>query len=584
VEPQKPRSPWLHGRSLRLWAIRLVDIICILFAYDRFIGLLRDYQLAMWIKYICLWIIFSAVAENISPSPPQAIPADICILGGSEAGFTAAIQAARLGKTVVLIEPTGHPGGMVVEGLGKDIRFGSGSVIGGIAREFYIAVEKYYGLEAKFEDPNWYSRYEPSVAERIIEDLLANEQHITLVRKKRIREHGTTISHLILEDGQAIYARVFVDASIEGHLLHFAGITTETIREGNQVYGETLNGIQVENDFKQFEVQVDPYIIEGDATSGLIPTIQEEDLGNYGAPSKYIQGFCFRMCLTRDPENRMAISRPKNYDPNTYEIYRRYLKAGGKLFQPVPNRHHGKTDIGSWHDLSANLYGENWAYPAGSYAVQDSIVAYHRDFTWGLIWFLQQDEQVDSATRANWEGWGLPRDEFTDNGHWPRRLYIRSARRMVSDYVITEHHTRSTYPDTISDPVAIAWWPPDMHHARRIVKDGYAYNEGFTHVGGNTRWKPFRISYRAAVPKRSACTNLLTPTCLSSSYVGYGSIRIVPTFMVLGQSVGAAAAIAIDEQVPVQEVPYHVLGKALSEYHQILEIPDNWVELISSTH
>ncbi len=542
----------------------------------------------MWINYIYLWIIFSAVAGNTQQSQP--LNTDICILGGSEAGFTTAIQAARLGKTVILIEPTGHPGGMVVEGLGKDIRFGSGTVIGGIAREFYVAVEKYYGLEAEFDNPDWYSKYEPSVAEQIIEELLARDQNITLIRKKRIREHegvlkdGTQISQVILEDGQAIRAKVFVDASIEGHLLHFAGVSTETIREGNQVYGETLNGIQIENDFKQFEVPLDPYIIEGDASSGLIPTIQEGQLGDYGAPSPYIQGFCFRMCLTQDPGNRISISKPQNYDPGRYEIYHRYLKAGGQLFRPVLNRHNGKTDIGSWHDLSANLYGENWAYPTGSYSVQDSIVKYHRDFTLGLIWFLQHDERVDSTTRANWEGWGLPRDEFTDHGYWPRRLYIRSGRRMVSNYVITEHHTRSTYLDTISDPIAIAWWPPDMHHARRIVKDGYAYNEGFTHVGGNTSWKPFRIAYRATVPKLAECTNLLTPTCLSSSYVGYGSIRIVPTFMVLGQSTGAAAAIAIDKQVPVQEVPYELLEKTLQEYHQILEIPDHWFELISSTH
>jgi hypothetical protein len=515
---------------------------------------------------------------------------DICILGGSESGFTAAIQASRLGKSVVLIEPTGHPGGMLVEGLGKDIRFGSACVIGGIPREFYIAIEQYYGLQAEFNNPKWYSKYEPSVAEEIIELMLEKEKNITIIRKTRIKEQngvekkGNKITRVLLENGIDIEANVYIDASIEGHLLHLAGITTATIREGNNKYGETLNGVQEENTFRQFSIKVDPYIIEGDSTSGLIKTIQYGRLGNHGEPSKYIQGFCYRMCLTKEKNNLIPITKPENYNPDRYEIYRRYLKKGGKLFKPQPNRQNGKTDIGSWHDLSANLYGENWEYPTGSYKTQDSIIKYHRDFTIGLLWFFQNDTSVDSLTRANWEGWGLPKDEFTDNEHWPRRLYIRSARRMVSDYIITEHNTSINTLDTVSDPVAIAWWPPDMHHARRIVRNGYIYNEGFTHVAGNKNWKPFKISYKATVPKKVECTNIITPTCLSSSYVGYGSIRIVPTYMILGQSTGAAAAISIDEKITVQDVSYDILEKVLLNNNQVLKIPENWLEIISSNN
>ena len=509
------------------------------------------------------------------------------MLGGSEAGFTAAIQAARLGNKVILIVPTGHPGGMVVEGLGKDIRFGSARVIGGIAREFYEKVEAYYGQKADFENPKWYSKYEPSVAEAVIEQMLKNEDNITLIRNTRIREKNGVVKNenrvekVILKNGSEIKAKVFVDASIEGHLLHFAGITTETIREGNEKYGENLNGVQEVNTFKQFTVKVDPYIIEGDSTSGLIPTIQAGELGNHGDPSHYIQGFCFRMCLTKDEQNRLPINKPEDYVPERYEIYRRYLKEGGQLFKPEANRHNGKTDIGSWHDLSANLYGENWEYPEGDYEKQDSIIQYHRSFTLGLLWFLQNDESVDSLTRANWEGWGLPKDEFTDNGNWPRRLYIRSGRRMVSEYVITEHNVDIKVKDTVSDPIAIAWWPPDVHHARRIVRDGKAYNEGFTHVENDGTWKPFKISFQATVPKKDECSNVLTPTCLSSSYVGYGSIRIVPTFMIMGQSVGAAAAIAVSENVDVQDIPYSELEKVLLSQNQLLALPDDWLEIIT---
>lgn len=541
-------------------------------------------------KYHLVITLCFSCCIGFSNSDKDPITTEICILGGSEAAFTAAIQASRLGKSVVLIEPTGHPGGMVVEGLGKDIRFGSARVIGGIAREFYINVEQHYGLEADFDNPAWYSKYEPSVAERTVEAMLAKEKNIQLIRKTRIREKngvekvGQKITKIVLENGLEVQAQVFIDASIEGHLLHFAGITTETIREGNAQYRETLNGIQEINTFRQFQVQVDPYVIEGDPSSGLIKTVQSGVLGAHGEASKFIQGFCYRMCLTQDPDNLIPIERPENYKAQTYEIYRRYLKKGGELFEPHPNRHHGKTDIGSWHDLSANLYGENWKYPAGDYKTQDSIVQYHREFTLGLIWFLQNDPSIDMATREKWQGWGLPKDEFLDNGHWPRRLYIRSARRMVSNYVITEYETHIDNRDTISDPVAIAWWPPDMHHARRIVKNGYAYNEGFTHVGDSKSWKPFGVSFQSTVPKKSECTNLLTPTCLSSSYVGYGSIRIVPTFMVLGQSTGAIASLAVDQKMDVQDIPYDELQEVLTAHDQILEIPENWLEIITTNN
>jgi len=532
--------------------------------------------------YLC----FLMISCNSDGKQGERFETEICILGGSEAGFTAAIQASRLGKKVVLIEPTGHPGGMMVEGIVKDIRFGSARVIGGIARETYTAVEAYYGLEPDFLDPSWHSRYEPSVAESIIEDLLAREKNIRIIRKTRIREvggvekEGNKIKRIYLENGIKISAKIFIEASIEGHLLHFAGISTETVREGNAIYDETKNGIQVENTYRQFQAKVDPYILPGDPVSGLLPTIQEEELGEYGARDKHIQGFCFRMCLTKNEDNYIPVQKPDSYDPDMYEIYRRYLQAGGELFHPSINRHNGKTDLGSWHDLSANLYGENWQYPAGNYATQDSIVQYHRDFTAGLIWFLQNDPEVNAATRSHWGGWGLCKDEFTDNGNWPRRLYIRSARRMKSDYVITEHHTRRDNYEHIDDPVAIAWWPPDTHHARRIVKDGFAYNEGF--VFGGDDWRPFGISWRALVPRSAECTNLITPTCLSSSYVAYGAIRILPTFMMLGQSAGCAAALALEQQKTVQEIAYGELEKILLETGQILEIPENWLELITT--
>ena len=545
----------------------------------------KSTQIIMFTRYsvYLYFLIFTSIQCH-----SKSIEVDVCILGGSEAGFTSAIQAARMGSKVVLIEPSGHPGGMMVEGIHKDIRFGSAVVIGGIAREIYKAIEAHYDRKARFDSIGWYARYEPKVAETIIEGFLKAELNITVIRNMRIREFGgvvkeaAQIKSIFLENHTEIKASVYIDASIEGHLIRFANVSRASIREGNGKYNETLNGIQAVNEHKQFKVNIDPFVLPGKPESGIIHTIQDEPVGISGAPSKFIQGYCYRLVLTRNPDNMIPVARPYNYEPEVYEIYRRYLKAGGRLFRPKAMIPNGKTDLGSWHDLSANLYGENWMYPEGSYRVQDSVVKYHRTFTQGLIWFLQNDPSIDEKTKAEWEGWGLCKDEFTDNHGWPRRLYIRSAIRMISDYVITEHHSSIDLPDTVTDAVAIAWWPPDMHHARRIIKNGYAYNEGFSHVGKNTNWKPYRISYRAMIPFRNECQNLITPTCLSSSYVGYAAIRIMPTFMILGQSAGAAASLVSTQNIAVQDLSYSKLNKSLSESGQILSIPPNWAELIRS--
>lgn len=506
---------------------------------------------------------------------------DVVVLSGSEAGFSAAIQAARMGKSVALIEPTGHPGGMAVEGIHKDIREKNQHSIGGIAAEFYRNIAKSYGKSDPFSRMDRFiTEYEPHVGSEVIEKMLARyPDQITIFRKRRLREgpggvskNGTRISAVFLEDGTRIQGRVFVDASIEGHLLHFSGVTTATGRESNAEYGETLNGIRGESKHRQFDRQVDPYIEPGNPESGLIATIQDGPLGSPGAADKHVMGFCYRLVLTKENDNIVIVEKPTDYDPAIYEIYRRYFAAGGTLFTPNPRLPNKKADLGSWHDLSANLYGENVDYPAGGYATQDRIVLYHEDITRGLIWFLQNDPDIPDRQRKEWSGWGLCKDEFTDNGHWPRRLYIRSARRMVSDFVHTGHHLRWPDPLPVKDPVCLAWWPPDFHHARRIVRDGAAYNEGF--VFGDGGWSPFGISYRAMTPKREEATNLITPTCPSSSYVAYGSIRIVCTFMMLGQASGTAAAMSLDQEIDVQDLPYRNLRAQLLQDGMILEIPN----------
>lgn len=502
-------------------------------------------------------------------------PTDIVVYGGSPAGITAAVQAARMGLRVTLVAPETHLGGITVEGLGSsDINnhwFQNDMALGGLARDFYLRVGRRYGSK----DPVW--RFEPHVAESAFEEMLAGESP-TILRGHALREplhravekEGNRVRAILTKDGTRIAASYFIDASIEGDLLEAAGVSTFIGREPNAAYGESKNGIRDENTYRQFEVRVDPYWRPGVPSSGVIPTIQDEAFGEPGEGDHRIQGYCFRMCLTRDPANRVKIEKPYGYNRKHYEIYLRYAAAGGRLFRPAPRLPGGKTDQGSWHDLSANLYGMNHRYPGGSHALRRQILEEHRHFTIGLLWFLQNEAALPADLRDAWAPFGLPADEFTDNGHWPRQFYVRQARRMVSDYVITEHHTRRVNPTPVPDPVAVAYWPPDTHHVRRVVRDGAAYNEGF--VFGGTDWGPFGVSCRSMLPRRAEAVNLLTPTCVSSSHVAYGAIRLEWTFMALGQAAGAVAALAVQRGGAIQDLPYEQLSKRLRADGAVLSL------------
>lgn len=515
---------------------------------------------------------------------------DLVIYGGTPAGVAAAVQATRMGKKVALLEPTSTVGGIIVNGLGgTDIdnhrEFQNSPAVGGFALEFYRKVAEHYGrldefnekLKNRIKDGSIW-KFEPHVAEKIMKTFL-EENGVSVYLNTRLSEDKDNvlkmqriIKHLKSENGHIFSARMFIDASLEGDLLAASGISTTWGRESNAKYGETKNGIRGETTYRQFEVKVDPYIQPGTPLSGLIPTVQGGELGIAGEEDQSIQAYCFRMCLSQDPKNRLDFQKPKVYKRNDYEIYLRYLKAGGKLYRPSPSIPNGKTDLGAWHDLSHNLYGMNHEYPEGNYETRQRIFDFHQSFTQGLFYFLAHDPEVgqlDSELQQAWKQWGLCKDEFTDNEGWPRQFYVRDARRMVSDYVITEHHIRRINPTPVPDPVAVAFWPPDLHSARRIVKDGYAYNEGF--VFGGDDWLPFGISYRALVPKNTECENLLTPTCLSSSHVAYGAVRIEFTYMALGQACAISAVIAMDGSIPVQEVEYKLLKEKLLGTNQVID-------------
>ncbi|RRA98869.1 FAD-dependent oxidoreductase [Larkinella rosea] len=512
---------------------------------------------------------------------------DVVVYGATPAGITAAIQVAKMGKTVALLEPSKHLGGIMTSGLGgTDVdnhqEYQNSPGVGGLALEFYRRIAAAYGTTAEFEamlknrtKKTMLWRFEPHVGEEVVKKWVS--EHAIAVfydsrlseRKNAVSKTGAQIQQIQLENGHIYRARVFIDATLEGDLLHAAGVKTAIGREANAVYNETKNGIRAVTEHAQFLVKVDPYKTPGDPQSGVLPTVQDEPLGTPGAGDNRLQAYCFRMCLTKNPENRIPFRQPAGYDRSQYELYLRYEKAGGKLYAPKADIPNGKTDLGAWHDLSHNLYGLNVAYPGGDYQTRQRVFNQHKTFTQGLFYFLANDPEVSERTRKLWSEWGLCKDEFTDNDGWPREFYVRDARRMVSDYVITEHHVRRNNPTPVADPVAVAFWPPDLHSVRRIVKDGFASNEGS--VFGEIDWRPFGISYRALVPKTAECTNLLTASCPSSSHLAYGAIRIEFTFMAMGQACGTAAVLAINAKQTVQKVPYKALQERLLADHQLID-------------
>ena len=516
--------------------------------------------------------------------------ADFCIYGGTSAGVIAAVQAATMGKKVILVEAGQHLGGMSVEGLGgTDIDnqpFRNSPAVGGLSLEFYRRINAHYGRSAKFEamlaasgkDTSLW-RFEPHVAEAVWEAWVA-EAGITVLRGHRLKEtagvtkDGARITTLHFENGAEVRAKMFIDATYEGDLLAFAGVSFAVGREGNAKYGETNNGIRTDTTHKQHDKPIDPYKTPGDPKSGVIFGVQDEPLGEHGAADDSIQGYCFRLCLTKTPANRLAITQPANYDVSHYEIQRRYLAAGGIISPPhaaVPN---GKSDPGTWHSLASNFTGWNHRYPIASYAEREAMLRTSRDYMHGLYWFMAQDEAVPAQQREAWAAWGLCKDEFTDNDGWPRAFYVRNGRRMFGDFVLTEALLRKANPEPVNDSVGLIWWPPDFHSARCLVKDGRVWNEGAVfNVSKEPDWIPCGIPYRCLVPKVAECTNLLSPTCPSSSYVAYGAYRIEFTFMVAAQSTATAAVMAINAGTTVQSVEYNQLRERLLADKQVLAVP-----------
>lgn len=489
---------------------------------------------------------------------------DIVIYGGTASGVVAAFQASKMGKTTAIIEPTRHLGGMTTGGLGAtDI--GNKAAIGGLAREFYKRLGKHYG-----QDEAW--KFEPHVAQALIEEMVHESKAAVFLheRLKSVKTDGPRIVSVTTTGGTTLAGKMFIDASYEGDLMAMAGVSYTVGRESNSKYGETLNGVQFGQRHHQFDVPVDAYVVEGDPSSGLLPRISPDDPGKHGQGDHRVQAYCFRMCLTQNPDNRIPFPKPEGYDPKQYELLIRYLQKAEAAGLKVPLMNHvtmpnGKTDTNNHGGFSTDNIGYNYEYPDGDWPTRERIIKEHEVYQKGLMWTLANDPRIPERIRKEVGAWGLAKDEFTDNGGWPHQLYIREARRMIGELVTTQHHCE--HKETADDPIGMGAYQMDSHNCQRFVKDGKALNEGDVQVPPAA---PYGISYRSIVPRASECQNLTVPVCLSASHIAYGSIRMEPVFMILGQSAATAACMAIDDAVPLQQVPYAKLRERLLADGQVL--------------
>jgi hypothetical protein len=491
-----------------------------------------------------------------SLSAADIVETDICVYGGTSGGVTAAVQGARQGKTVALAVFNNHVGGMTSGGLGAtDVGNHGNTYIQGLSREFYERIsQRYGGTGARFN-------FEPKVAEAVFNTMLT-EVGITPRWNQRlatVTKTGQRITEIAMEDGTIYRARMFIDATYEGDLMAKAGVSFAAGRESVAQYGESLNGIRASTPSHQFTVNVDPYVVPGNPASGLLPYIQPGNGGTPGDGDERIQAYNFRMCLTNNAANRLPIPAPPGYDEANYELLGRLIEArvaaGHSLtvtsFMNIASMPNSKTDINNNGAFSTDFIGMNHAYPSATHTEREAMATAHRNYIQGFFYYLGNSTRVPLAVRSGMLNYGFCKDEFLDTGGWPHQLYVREARRMVSDYVMIQQDCLGSR--VAPDSIALSAYTMDSHNCQRIVQGGVVKNEGDVQSGTS---QPFGISYRSIVPKVGECENLLVPWSLSASHIAFGSIRMEPVFMILAQSAASAAVIAIDDNIAVQQVSY----------------------------
>lgn len=546
-------------------------------------------------KFSFLFIVL-VVTFSILSCTKDPYKADVIIYGGTSAAVISAVEVAQSGKSVLIVSPDTHLGGLSSGGLGYTDT-GNKNTIGGLSREFYHRVWLEYNDSSswKWQKHSEFGNrgqgtvamdgenrtmwiFEPHVAEKVFEDFI-KENNITVYRDEWLnRETGVvTQNNKIVSfttlSGKKFSGKIFIDATYEGDLLAAAGVSYHVGREGTDVYGEEWNGVQTgvfhhRHHFKVLEKPIDPYWVPGDPSSGLLPRISPDHPGVKGEGDHKVQAYCFRICMTNHPENRIPFPKPEGYDSTQYELLVRIFDAGWRewfdKFDLIPNR---KIDTNNHGPFSSDNIGMNYDYPDASYERRKEIIKEHETYQKGLLWFVANDPRVPAEIQDEMQKWGLPKDEFTDNGNWPHQLYIREARRMIGKFVMTENELlkRKLTPES----VGMGSYTIDSHNIQRYVtEEGHVHNEGDIGVG----LKPYEISYGALIPKKEECQNLLVPVCASTSHIAFGSLRMEPVFMILGQSAAAAACMAIDENIAVQDVEYEKLKEVLLSKKQVLQL------------
>jgi len=551
------------------------------------------------LKFCLLAFVIIHSLGSCSPSQEKEEITDVIVYGGTSGAITAAIQAKKMGKSVILVSPDKHLGGLSSGGLGWTDT-GKKEVIGGLSREFYERVYEKYEADSAW---NWEDRsdfgnrgqgtpaidgdlrtmwiFEPHVAEEVFDEWV-EELGIEIYRDEWLdREKGVTIQDKEITairtlSGKEFKGKMFIDATYEGDLMAAAGVTYHVGREANSVYDEEWNGIQTgvyhhRHHFKALEQSIDPYLIPGDRSSGLIPKISGDDPGIKGEGDDKIQAYCFRVCMSNHPANRVPFPRPENYDSTQYELLVRIFETGWTewfdKFDMIPNR---KTDTNNHGPFSSDNIGMNYDYPEAGYERRKEIIKEHEDYQKGLLYFVANDPRVPRETQEEFQKWGLAKDEFTDNGNWPHQIYVREARRMIGKYVMTENELlqKKSTPESIG----MGSYTIDSHNIQRYVdENGHVQNEGDI---GVSLPQPYEIAYGAIVPKRDEIVNLVVPVAVSASHIAFGSIRMEPVFMILGQSGATAAVLALDNGVSVQDISYEVLKTQLLKDGQVLTLED----------
>jgi hypothetical protein len=526
-------------------------------------------------------------------SNSNVFKADVIVYGGTSAAVTTAVQAARMGKSVLIVSPDKHLGGMSSSGLGFTDT-GNKEVIGGLAREFYQLIYQHYQNPDAW---NWQKQseygnkgqgnpaidganrtqwiFEPHAAEEAFEQLIKNN-NIKVYREELLnRETGVVkkdnkIISIQTLSGKVFKGKVFVDATYEGDLMASAGVKYTVGRESGSVYNEQWNGVQkgVFHHGHYFKDNIDPYKIPGNPSSGLLPRISSETPGENGTGDNKIQAYCYRLCLTKLPENKIHITKPEGYDSTQYELLVRLSETRWNEFfgkyDPIPNL---KTDVNNHGPFSFDNIGMNWDYPDANYERRKEILKEHILYQKGLLYFMATDRRIPAGVRETMNQWGFAKDEFKDNGNWPYNIYVRESRRMLGEYVMTENDVLGKRE--VPQPVGMGSYTMDSHNVQRYVTpEGYVQNEGDIGVAAK---QPYKIDLGSIMPKRQECLNLLVPVCVSSSHIAFGSIRMEPVFMILGQSAGTIASLAVDKRKSIYDLSYDEIKGKLETDGQILK-------------